>query len=109
MICFPTKVYEFLRSNARDRPDTQIFKLLLKLFAEDCKVDYTKAEMKDALRQYQPNYLTQQETRALIQLCQGPSNFTGMLYSIIQRLFDTVTKYIQVQTSFKSLDQVFSS
>lgn len=32
-----------------------------------------------------------------------------MLYSIIQRLFDTVTKYIQVQTSFKSLDQIFSS
>lgn len=52
MLCFPTKVYEFLRGNARDRPDTQIFKLLLKLFAEDCKVDYTKAELKDALRQY---------------------------------------------------------
>ena len=58
MICFPTKVYEFLRSSARDRPETQIFKLLLKLFAEDCKVDYTKAELKEALRQYQPNYLT---------------------------------------------------
>ena len=66
MICFPVKIYEFLRSNARDQPDTQIFKLLLRIFAEDCKVDYSKTELREALRQYQPDYLTQQETRSLI-------------------------------------------
>ena len=59
-------------------------------------MDYSKTELREALRQYQPDYLTQQETRSLIQLCQTQNSFTGMLYSILSRLFNTVTKYIQV-------------